>query len=201
MQSFNGSCQIATLVMALATCCYGQSHSTPNSTAPEKNKVNDLPTRQVTFNAGDPVHDLKASPVVIMPMQCTGEGALFFDMLQPPSFMQQDLHAVTLKSSQRFDVSSISDLHDIRIMSFFSTNNHVSILVRATKETGPSFGDTTVRQSNYGYFVAVFDRQGNYEKSVKLAMHDVFPSHIAVLASGDILSLVMIARTICRGFI
>jgi hypothetical protein len=187
MQSFKSSCQLATLVMALATCCYGQSHPVLNSNDSEADKVNDLPTRQVTFSAGDPVNDIKASPALILPMQCTGDGALFFDMLQPPSFMQQAVYSVTLKSSQSFSVSAIADLHDVHQINFFPTKDHVFLLVHATKEASPAAGDTVVRQSSYAYFVAVFNRQGNYEHSIKLTMHDVLPSHIAVLTSGEYL--------------
>ena len=120
-------------------------------------------------------------------MQCTSDGALFFDMLQPPSFMQQALYAVTPKIGRGFAISAINDLHEIDVISFFPSSDHVSVLVRATRETSPVSGEVKVRQSTYRFFVALFNRQGEYLKSVQLEMHDVVPSHVAALSSGEYL--------------
>jgi hypothetical protein len=174
-------------MMALASCGYGQSDPAPTSTAPYENKVSELPTHQLTFTAGDPVSGLNVSPVIVLPMQCASDGALFFDMLQPPSFTQQALYAVTPKSSRSFEISAMTDLHGVELISFFPGKDYVSVLVRATRVTTPSPGESKVRQSSYGFFVAVFDRQGNYVKSVELAMHNVLPSHVAALTSGEYL--------------
>ncbi len=187
MRRYTHSCQLAALTMALASCSYGQGHPAPTSTAPDENKVSELPTRQLIFTAGELVSGLNVSPVIVLPMQCASDGALLFDMLQPPSFMQQALYAVTSKSSHSFEISAMTDLHGTHLISFFPGNNHVSVLVRATRETTPSPGEATVRQSSYGFFVAVFDRQGNYMKSVELAIHNVLPFHIAALPSGEYL--------------
>ena len=187
MRPYTRCCQLAFVGMAFAICGYAQSLPAIKLPAPDDKTVAELPVRQVIFTAGEPVSGLATSPVIVLPIQCTGDGALFFEMLQPPSFMQHAIYAVKPKSSRSFDLSAMADLHEVEMITFYPSKDHVSVLVRATKATGPALGEAKVRQSNYGFFVAVFDRNGNYEKSVELALHNVVPSHIAVLSSGDYL--------------
>lgn len=187
MRRYTHSCQLAAIMMALASCGYGQSHPTPPTTPSDENRGSELSTRQLTFTAGDPVSGLNVSPVIVLPIHCASDGALFLNTLQPPSFTQQALYAVTPKSSRSFEISAITDLYGIQMISFYPGNDRVSVLVRATRETSPSPGEAKVRQSSYGFFVATFDRQGNYMKSVELAMHNVLPSHVATLTSGEYL--------------
>ena len=148
MRRYTHSCQLAALMMALARCGYAQSHPTPASTASDENRVSELPTRQLTFTGGDPVSGLNISPVIVLPIQCASDGALFLNTLQPPSFTQQAFNAVTPKSSRSFEISAITDLHGIQMISFYPGNDRVSVLVRATRETTPSPGEAKVRQSS-----------------------------------------------------
>lgn len=108
-------------------------------------------------------------------------------MLQPPSFLQQAVYAVTPKSSRSFEISAINNLHGIELISFFPGSDHVALLVRATSKAGPLSGEAKVRQSSYGYFVALFSREGTYQKFVELDLHGVLPSHVAALTSGEFL--------------
>lgn len=143
-----------------------------------------VPTRTLEFKAIDSDPALSLSPITTLPPHCTSDGSLFLDLLDPKDLARHTVVSVRGRRTQTYSPSAISDLHSIHVFSFFPSDSMVGFLVRGTKSS-PS-ASAAVPWSEYHNYIALFDRDGSYKKSIELPMAYP-PSHIAILPSGEFL--------------
>jgi len=133
---------------------------------------------------------LTVSPVMNFPTECTADGSLFLDELDPKNIKQHTVVSVHGRDTKAFSVSAISDLNDIFVMNVFPSEDTVGFLVRASKEKPgprvPGKSPAGIASSDYHNFVAEFDRSGEYKGSVQLPI-DYVLSHLAILPSGELM--------------
>lgn len=149
----------------------------------------EVPSRTLLFKARDSAPHFAASAVTSLP-QCDQKGTLFLDMLDPANLDKHDLVSVDQIQTHSYPIAGISDLHDISVYSFFPSDAMVALLVRATKEMpkdpGPGKSPAGVAWRDYHNYIAEFDRNGTYKKSVELPM-SYQVSQLAVFPTGDFL--------------
>jgi hypothetical protein len=181
-----------------ATWAQDQKHSLAGqaaSVASIETAANDIPAYHLDFKAQDPIPGVTASPVMFFPMQCASDGAIFMDMLAAPEFKEHLVYSISAKEARQFSLKNISDLHDVRFLSFFPSDSLIGFLVYATKDSEPSSrtlllnGTTEAGKITVGehhYYIAMFDRSGNYRESVLLPVdYPIF--HFAILPSSNLI--------------
>lgn len=192
------------LLLALTFTCFGQSVSSvagKDAAGPsDGGKISDEPDIQsatLDFKHSEPVQGVGASAAFVVPFQCTDDGAVFLDALSPAGTGRgRTFYSLHDKETQKFALSAIHDLRDVEIIDYFPAHSMVGFLVRAIQETAVSpggaqasdgkSGATEMNRAVHHYFVAEFDRDGSYKKSVQLGL-DYPLFRMAVLPSGEFL--------------
>lgn len=136
--------------------------------------------------------------------QCASDGTMFVNYVLPGfQFLHQSLNSFNPDGhSQAFDTSRITDLYDTSsgALTFGAGEDAVVMLLRATKDPttsseapqGAAAGQTgpdRVYTGEHGWFIAIFDRSGNYKKSFQVSTLGFEPLRMGVFDSGDILVL------------
>ncbi len=170
-----------------------------NSTKPAASTVTDDSQRDRDASAIFPVHTLDfktldspptltISSVMTFPSECTVDGALFLDMLDSTNPRRHTVVSIHGKDTNAYEVSAISDLNDITVISFFPSDDTVGFLVRASKEQPgphtPGRSAAGIAWKDYHNFIAEFDRNGQYKDSIQLPV-DYTLSRFAMLPSGE----------------
>jgi hypothetical protein len=108
------------------------------------------------------------------------------EMLQPHNppragqYIEHLFYAIDGKKSQQFSVDSISDLHNVNVISMFPSLSRLDLLVSATKEAGQPSSDPP----KYSFYLARFSLDGAYKESVPLPT-TYSPYRLAILPSGQ----------------
>jgi hypothetical protein len=191
---------VFTVLMTLALPCIGQSH--PSSTYGHSEISSptsqlEIPTHVLDFEGANPVPGLAASPFIVLPTQCSSDGTLYLDMLDPSDPRQHIFYGIEEDRSVPFTATSISDLHDVEFISAYATSSMVGFLVRAAKENGQA--QRTVKEGNdktstvvinpnqHHFYIAEFNLDGVYKQSIELPIQGPI-YHFAILSSGEFLA-------------
>lgn len=150
----------------------------------------EIPTKSLEFKISSGPPALSISPLTTLPVQCTSDGALFLDMLDPKDPAKHTVVSIEGDRVQTYSPKSIPGLNDIYVMSFFPADSAVGFLVRGTTEApgppGPGTSPAGVAWSKYHYYIAEFNRDGSYKKTIRPAV--TYPlSRFAILPSGEFL--------------
>ena len=149
-----------------------------------------FPVHTLDFKTVDAPPGLTVSSVMTFPTECTSDGSLFFDMLDSKNLKMHTLVSVHGKDSKTYQVSAISDLNDVSIISIFPSDDTVGVLVRASKEKPgqplPGRSPAGIAWRDYHNFIAEFDRDGQYKEAIQLPM-EYSLSHFAILPPGEFL--------------
>ena len=148
------------------------------------------PERTLKFSLVKSDPTISISPVTSIP-QCSSDGSLFIDMLDPKDLDKHTLVSFYENKSRTYYPSLISDLHDVTVLGFYPTKSVVGFLVRGTKEapgggTGSGKSPSGFSWSSYHYYVAEFNLDGTYRESVELPISNPL-SRLAIFPSGEFL--------------
>jgi hypothetical protein len=167
----------------------------PDSTDQNRSSGNqETPTYSLEFKSPELIQEMGPSPLLEVPFQCTSDGAVFIDTLDPKDVMAHTLYSVLNKSVRKFSLTAINDLGDLDTVDYFPGSSTVDFLVQASTKSLPRSGgaisaDTEKIHTEHHarhFFVAEFDREGNYKKSIQLGID--FPLfRFAVLSTGEFL--------------
>jgi hypothetical protein len=178
------------LLSALAAVATGQSvppagHDAKVLSGPSQNDgKSNVRISPVDLKPTDPIPGVTASPAMVVPFQCTDDGAVFLNFIAPKDGTET-LYSLLDRVSQKFDGNSITDIHGLELISSFPTRTMVAFLVQGTKTSADAATTESQRETKH-YFVAEFDRAGHYKKAIQLATE--FPLfRLAVLDSGEFL--------------
>ncbi len=146
-----------------------------------------IPVTRLSFTKNDVLHNVSMSPITAMLPECTSNGAIFIDEVNPKNLTSHTVLMVHGDVTHTYSPASIPDLHDIFYFDFFPSRNGVALLVRGTKHaTGhpePGLSPAGVAWRHYHYFIAEFDRDGTFKKLIRIPVN--YPiRRMAILGSG-----------------
>lgn len=111
-------------------------------------------------------------------------------MRDPHHLATETVLSIHGQKSQTYSPSAITDLHDIHVYGYFPSDSMVGFLVRGSKDLpgtpGPGKSPAGIDWRDYHNYIAEFDRDGSYKKSVELPMTYQL-AHLAILSSGEFL--------------
>ena len=147
-----------------------------------------VPNKAIEFKNADSPAGLSLSPVTMAPDHCTADGSLFLDMVDPKDMQKQTVVSVRGDKSQGYAPENIQGLNDVMVMDFFPSDSVVGFLVRASAEKpgerGSGKSPAGIDWNSYHNYVAEFNRDGSFRKSVELqTTYNVY--HFAILPSGE----------------
>jgi|GEM_PF-6299890 len=166
----------ALLAIGLSVAAGGQAGPGEKATEPQRAAA---PLFRISFQRGEAVQGLSASPVIIPPFQCTSDGTVFISMLRPPDFQGQILTSVsTSREARAFELSQVPELFDLSEVSHYASDSGVVFLVRAAHkndQTKQGFvtsdgtrGEFPRNATEHSFFIVTFDRAGKYTKTVQV---------------------------------
>lgn len=178
----------------LASVAVAQSAATAtdvhSSDGPTTSPAPEIPSRMLEFKSVKSSIAPAVSPVTTLPPQCVSDGSLFLDSLDPKDLTRHTVISIQADRSQQYLPSAIQGLNDISVMNFFPSDSVVGFLVRATKEPagapGPGKSPAGVAWKDYHYYIAEFNRDGSFDKSIELPADYTF-SRFAIMGSGEFL--------------
>jgi hypothetical protein len=152
-------------------------------------QVEEIPDKPLKFTAVESDPTVVLSPVTLLP-QCGSEMSLYLDMLDPKDLRHHSVVSLHGGKSHTFLPSSISDVHDIDVFGFSSSDSTVGFLVRGTKAM-PGSADESKSPAGFawkGYhnYISRFGLDGGYEGSIEVPVSYQL-SHLAILPSGEFL--------------
>jgi len=183
-----------------AGLCASAAAQVPHKAEPSSTST---PVFRISFQRGDPVAGVAASPMSSVPSECTGDGTAFLYMLLPPvpqgptvlsSFRVPDGPPAELLVSvapsgeaHEFRLDQITDLYDVRQKGYYASESNVSVLVIAAEEDKRGTqefitSDGTKHEVNRSLaehhdYLLIFDQAGNYKRRVQiddtLAIHRI----------------------------
>ena len=162
-----------------------------------KSEINAFRTSPIMFKADDSFPSLAASPVFEYPLQCSSDGTVFIRMIEPPRFTNSRIYAISPDHQVRqYNQELIGELHDVQLRGYFGSEEEVLLLVFATRDDKKQAAtlrlpdgqvkEQTVSAGEHHYFVAVFDRDGTFKKSIGID-DAIEPRQVARFPSGEFL--------------
>lgn len=131
--------------------------STPRGYSRDGNDA--IPTRQITFDE-TLIAGVIPSLAIVLPPQCASDGTLYLDMLVPSDVRKHVVYRIDKNESKSFSTSSIAGLNDITMLGMGVTSSNVVFLLNAKN------GNDNEKR----FYIAEFNKDGNYEKSVPIGM-------------------------------
>jgi len=122
-----------------------------------------VPSLDLRFTQEDPVPGIAASPVMVMPVQCSADGSAILDMLAEPDFRNHAIYLIHSGSSTTISLKNIMDLQDIQLVSLSASNTVLAALVYAAKRPQSSESET-----GRHFYIAKFDISGAYREAIEL---------------------------------
>lgn len=148
-----------------------------------------IPERTLKFTPVDTGSSLDMPSVTSVP-QCDTDGYMFLGIRDPKDLKMHTVVSIKGQEQQTYLPSAISDLHDVLILDFFPSSAEVGFLVRGSKDlpgsVGPGKSPAGIAWSSYHNYIAIFDRDGSYKKSVRVPVSYQL-SHFAIFPSGEFL--------------
>ncbi|HEY6338381.1 MAG TPA: hypothetical protein VIW68_07790 [Candidatus Sulfotelmatobacter sp.] len=146
------------------------------------------PLYSISFERKNAVSGIDASPAIKLPFDCTSDGIVFVTMvpvggqLHPPTFAPPPLLLVSVSPSGRTHTFPLDQpteqLFDVREVDHYASESNVIFTIQAAKENKPvtqtytkpdgTEGEFTRNSAEHNFYVVIFDRDGNYQKTVKL---------------------------------
>jgi hypothetical protein len=144
------------------------------------------PLYSISFERGEPVAGVAASPAIALPFQCTSDGTVFVDMMlqsRPNSFPVEQLVSVHPSGeAHEFRLDQLTDLYDVMRKGHYASESSVTFLVIAAAEdkqgkeayvtSDGTKHEVTRNLADRHDYILIFDREGNFKK--KLQMDDSF---------------------------
>jgi hypothetical protein len=124
-----------------------------------------IPTLDLQFKAGDPVPGITASPAMVSPIQCNGDGAALLDMLVPPEFRDRALYLVSATKGTAISLKNIPELSNAQYMGAFASHSTVGALFYGTKKV-----EDSSKEEAYHNFIAEFDSENGYQRTIELPL-------------------------------
>lgn len=174
------------LLIGLSAPASGQAKPKPAPVPP-------APFFRITFKRGEPVAGVTATGAVSVPFECTSDGTVFVNMLHPFSPQTQsapsshfsrysaplELFSVPLSGdAYEFRLDRITDLYDIQQKAYYAAESGVLFLVIAAAEDKQGRNqfvaydgvehEVPANVAEHHDYLVVFDREGNYKKTVQL---------------------------------
>jgi len=140
-----------------------------------------IPTFDLQFKTGDPIPGITASPAMVAPIQCNGDGTALLDMLMPPEFMDRALYLVSATKGSAISLKNIPELSNVQYVGAFASHSTVGALFYGTKKV-----EDANKEEAYHNFIAVFDSDNGYQKTIELPLSYVV-KRFGLLPSGEIL--------------
>lgn len=182
-----------------------QSNSKP---AAPMNTPAGVPLYRVLFERHEAVSDISSSPVIQLPLQCTGDGTMFVSfvasvpagigIVPPPEPPTVRLVSVsTSGEGQTFELDKIPELYISSQIDRFAADSQVVFLVNASKRyeagkrtfkmTDGSQHEYSVNAAEQHRFILTFKRDGTYQRAVQI--EDPFRiQQLGVFPSGTLLA-------------
>ncbi|MGH9606731.1 MAG: hypothetical protein ACRD3N_13660 [Terracidiphilus sp.] len=197
---------VAAAAMAAASLGFPQSAAKPpaavtrgkDSAQLEQLQPEAVPTIPIEFKPQGAIPGVMALPAISMPILCSPDGTPFISAPEPPTYIEQSVFSLSPKGGHTFSYGSQAGLYDVRFVSFFPGGSIVGVLVNATKD--PKQSSYTVESASgavthsgtgfsgeHNYYIAEFDRDGNYKATVELPAGYSY-RHFAELADGKLLA-------------
>lgn len=187
-----GICVAFALPCFCQSCPPAQPNRSPSKSAPE------IPTYQLDFEGNQPVPGVSASPVMSLPTQCTPDGTIYLDMLDPRDIRRHIVYGIGDDKAQVFSTGAIPGLHVITVLDISAAPSMIGFLLQAAKNNVLA-NNNSINQpdkkpqrhnaaANLKFYIATFDRDGNYKEAIELPLSGpVF--RFAILPSGEFLVL------------
>lgn len=183
--------KLLSIFVALTACLpfYLPAQTAPKTAGPKTpvtepaEQTNDpqdlIPTLDLQFKVGDPIPGITASPVIVMPIQCNGDGVALLQMPMPPDFRDSAVYLVRPAKATAIPLKSITKLSKIQLVNVFASHSLVGVLIDAWKDTGES-----PKPKDFGFFIATFDPENGYRETIEVPVfYQVI--QFAILPSGD----------------
>jgi hypothetical protein len=148
-----------------------------------------MQTYVLEFGSPQSIRGIGPSPLLATPFQCLADGAVFVDALDPSHSMKQTVYSLLGNQVSAYTMDAIHDLSHVQMIDYFPQSSTVNFLVRASRKAVP---ETTIQENSQRppldrsdhYFIAIFGRDGAYQKSVQLPIsYPLF--RFAALPSGE----------------
>jgi hypothetical protein len=129
-------------------------------------------------------------PAIRLPLECASDGTLFTSMVQalgtgsPPRNLSPYSPSLLLTSispsreAHSFPLDQVPDLYDLQDLGDYASESKVIFLVKAARENkqaqqgsdtpGVSGSGVTKNTAEHHFYIVLFDRQGNYQKTVQI---------------------------------
>ena len=151
-----------------------------------------IPSSNVQFDDGIPLSGINASPVMTDPIKCSPDGVAFLDFLQPPMFQLHAVYSVSpSKKITKFSLGQIPGISDMTLNGYYPGNYKVAFLLLAKKHDMVALPHSDAKEDSprdLQYFIALFDRDGKYDKLLSLNL-PFRPMQVALFDSGKIVVL------------
>lgn len=187
---------LLSMLLSISLLVPANSQNTHNSSAQSESSR----LYRIAFERGEPFPAVAGSRSIAVPLQCLAHGTAFVkEVMQPTQFSPPLESLVSISRSgdaHEFRLDQIRDLYDIEQKSYYATESNVVFLVIAAPEnkrgkvefvTSDGTKHEVVQNvSEHHDYVVVFDRSGDYKKSVQI--DDTFAvQRIGVFPSGSLL--------------
>jgi len=146
------------------------------------------PLYRISFERKDPIAGINASPAIKLPFGCAGDGTVFVTMvplggqMHAPSYAPPPLLLVSVSPSGRAHTFPLdqptAQLFDVREIDHYASESSVIFLIKAARENKPvkqtyakpdgTEGEFTRNSAERNYYIVIFDRDGNYQKTIQL---------------------------------
>lgn len=174
------------LALALASPAPGQG-SAHRRAVPDGAEAS--PIYRISFKEGSPVPGIGAMPAIRLPLECASDGTVFISMVQalgtgsPSRNLSPYSPSLLLMSvspsheAHSFPLDQVPDLYDVQDIGDYASESKVIFLIRATPEDKQAKQEYTTpdgikheyiaNAAEHHFYIVIFDRQGNYQKTVK----------------------------------
>ncbi len=172
------------LLLSISLQGWGQAGARSAAPAPSaaesaETELADLPAYRLDFHEKKPqISDAPATPLIALPIRCADDGALFFNTLNMPGPndlgadpLKQTIYSASIKGSHSYPTQMLTDLSNVRFIAMDADDSKVALLVSATRKTQSGNSLSSSAQnivSSQGSFIALFDRDGSYKKSLEI---------------------------------
>jgi hypothetical protein len=177
---FRAALLLATCVSAVAL---GQGSAAPPESPPTA-----APLYRVSFERGDAVSGISATPAIKLPFECTSDGTIYVTFggtvsagsgIVPPLFPPMLLTSISPAGhGQVFRLDQVPDLYFLRELDHYASDSEVTFLVRASRENKPvkktysmkdgSRGEYTGSAAEQRLYILSFNRGGEYRRTIEI---------------------------------
>jgi hypothetical protein len=166
--------------------------------APADDPEDQIPVVRLEFKPAGAVPGVSGTSVFVNPVVCSADGVPYVSFIGAKSSVIQSVTSLDLKGSHAFSTQQIQGLYDIgSIGGVFVTDSMVGLRITATKDPtkspqtidmGKGIPPRDVYPGKHQFFLAEFDLNGNFTKTVELP-EELYIRRLAALPDDSLLAL------------